>query len=46
VVCFNTVAYDEASDARCQRVHDGMQRVFHTVEEVRLEEMNRVFVAR
>jgi spermidine synthase len=46
VVCFNTVAYDEVSDARCQRVHDGLRRVFHMVEEVRLEEMNRVFVAR
>jgi spermidine synthase len=46
VVCFNTVAYDEASDARCQRVHDGLRRVFHTVEEMRLEEVNRVFLAR
>lgn len=45
VVCFNTVAYDEASDARCQRVFDGLRRVFHTVEELRLEEVNRVFIA-
>lgn len=46
VVCFNTVAYDEASDRRCQAVHDHAQRVFHAVEELRLEGMNRMFIAR
>ncbi len=43
-VCFNTVAYDEASDRRCQAVHDHALRVFHGVEELRLEEVNRMFI--
>lgn len=46
VLCFNTVAYDEASDVRCQAVHDHAQRVFHAVEELRLEGLNRMFIAR
>lgn len=46
VVCFNTVAYDAASDRRCQAVHDHAQRIFHSVEELRLEELNRMFIAR
>jgi len=46
VLCFNTVAYDEASDGRCQAVHDHAQRVFHAVEELRLEGLNRMFIAR
>ncbi|HRH71148.1 MAG TPA: fused MFS/spermidine synthase [Flavobacteriales bacterium] len=44
-ICFNTVAYDEVSDRRCQAVHDHTQRVFHGVEELRLEEVNRMFIA-
>lgn len=46
VLCFNTVAYDEASDGRCKAVHDHAQRVFHAVEELRLEGLNRMFIAR
>lgn len=46
LVCFNTVAYDDASDRRCQAVFDHAQRVFHTVEELRLEGLNRMFIAR
>jgi len=44
-VCINTVAYDETSDRRCQAVHDHAQRVFHGIEELRLEEVNRMFIA-
>lgn len=44
VVCFNTVAYDEESDRRCQAVYDHAIRVFNTVHELRLEEVNRVFI--
>jgi len=44
VVCFNTVAYDEESDRRCQAVYDHALRVFNTVHELRLEEVNRVFI--
>lgn len=46
IVCFNTVAYDETSNARCLRVHDRLVRVFNKVEEFRTEEINRVFIAR
>lgn len=45
MVCFNTVAYDAASNARCQAVHDHLARVFSTVHELRLEGMNRMFIA-
>ena len=44
LVCFNTVAYDEASDRRCQAVHDHGLTVFRRVHELRLEEVNRVFI--
>lgn len=44
VVCFNTVAYDSASDWRCQAVHDHGLNVFHRVQELRQEEVNRVFI--
>ncbi|MBX2971801.1 MAG: fused MFS/spermidine synthase [Flavobacteriales bacterium] len=43
-VCFNTVAYDEESDRRCQAVHDHALAVFGRVDELRLEELNRVFI--
>jgi len=46
VLCFNTVAYDEVSEGRCQRVHDNLRKVFNTVDELRLEGVNRVFIAR
>lgn len=45
-LCFNTVAYDAASGARCQRVRDNLERVFGTVNELVLEGVNRVFIAR
>jgi spermidine synthase len=45
-VLFNTVGYDEASDARCQRVLHHVRQVFHTVDEIREKKVNRVFVAR
>lgn len=44
VVCFNTVAYDPVSDRRCQAVHDHGLIVFNRVEELRLEEVNRLFI--
>lgn len=43
-VCFNTVAYDDLSERRCQAIHDHAQRIFNRVHEVRLEEVNRVFI--
>lgn len=45
-LCFNTVAYDAASGARCQRVKENLGRVFNTVDEMLLEGVNRVFIAR
>lgn len=44
-VCVNTVAYDEESNARCQSVHDHALRIFNAVHELRLEGLNRVFIA-
>lgn len=45
-LCFNTVGYDAASDRRCQRVKEHLLRVFSAVDEMRLEDVNRVFIAR
>jgi spermidine synthase len=45
-LCFNTVGYDTASERRCQRVKEHLLRVFGTVDEMRLEDVNRVFIAR
>lgn len=45
-LCFNTVGYDAASWARCERVGANLRRVFATVDEFRLEGVNRVFIAR
>jgi len=45
-VCFNTVAYDDTSEARCDRVLAHLRRVFLTVDEMRTEGVNRVFIAR
>ena len=45
-LCFNTVGYDDASEARCDRVKVLLQRVFSEVEEFRTKETNRVFIAR
>lgn len=44
LVCFNTVAYDDESDARCQAVHDQAQKIFRYVDELQLEGLNRVFI--
>jgi spermidine synthase len=45
-VLFNTVAHDPHSAARCERVNQNLIRVFHAVDTIQLEEVNRVFVAR
>jgi spermidine synthase len=45
LVCFNTVAYDEASSLRCDRIADQLKKVFLNVKELRFEGVNRVFVA-
>lgn len=45
-LCFNTVGNDQASDQRCERVKENLLRVFNTVDERRLEDVNRVFIAR
>lgn len=45
-LCFNTVAYDDHSETRCQRVFEHAQRVFHELTELRLEGINRMFIAR
>jgi spermidine synthase len=46
IVCFNTVSHDEASEARCQKVMINLAKVFHSVEELRTEGLNRVFITR
>ncbi|HQV75372.1 MAG TPA: fused MFS/spermidine synthase [Flavobacteriales bacterium] len=46
IVCFNTVAYDEASEMRCKAVKAHAERVFHAVEELVLEDVNKVFIFR
>ncbi len=43
--CFNTVAYDQASDIRCERVLSQLKKAFSNVQELRFAEVNRVFVA-
>jgi len=45
-VCFNTVAYDPISEKRCDRVQGNLSRVFSRVDELGLEGVNRVFIAR
>jgi len=46
IVCFNTVAYDETSKMRCHAVKEHGQRIFHAVEELVLEDVNKVFIFR
>lgn len=46
MVIFNTVAHDAASTARCDKVLSHLGRVFHSVDGYRLEDINRVFIAR
>jgi spermidine synthase len=45
-LAFNTVGYNAASDARCERVRANLKKAFASVNESRLEDVNRVFVAR
>lgn len=45
-VLFNTVAYDGMSNARCDQVNGHLGRFFHSVEEYRTQDVNRVFIAR
>ena len=45
IVCFNTVAYDEKSGNRSQKIADHLGRVFNTVTEFRYEGVNRMFIA-
>lgn len=44
-VCFNTVSHDQASDARCRAVQQHLGRYFGNVRELRLEVINRMFIA-
>jgi len=46
ILCFNTVDYDAQSGARCDKVLVNLKRVFGSVDELRLEDVNRVFIAR
>lgn len=43
-VCFNTVAHDFTSAKRCSMVKTHAQHVFHTLEELVLEDINSVFI--
>ena len=43
---FNTVGYNAESRQRCDRVKENLTRCFHTVDELVLEDVNRVFIAR
>lgn len=45
-LCFNTVGYDAESGARCNRILANLKKVFGSVDELRLEGVNRVFIAR
>lgn len=45
-VCFNTLGHDAKSEARCERVKALLSRIFHSVEVLRMEEVNHVFIAR
>ena len=45
IVCFNTVAYDPKSNARCDQVLTQLKKVFSQVNEFKFEGVNRVFVA-
>ena len=45
MVLFNTVEYDRASAARCDRILFNLQKAFLTVMEFKFEGVNRVFVA-
>jgi spermidine synthase len=45
VVCINTVSHDPLSEERCEKVLLHLQRTFHEAEELRLEGVNRMFIA-
>ncbi|MCB0769349.1 MAG: hypothetical protein KDC00_02965 [Flavobacteriales bacterium] len=44
-VCINTVGHDPHSVERCERVLLHARRTFHHVQELRLEGVNRMFIA-
>lgn len=46
IVCFNTVAYHPESEARCTRVRENLDNAFSRVDELPLEGVNRMFIAR
>lgn len=46
ILLFNTVGYHAESKQRCDRVRENLTRCFHTVDELVLEDVNRVFIAR
>lgn len=45
MVCFNTVAYDDVSGNRSQKITDQLERTFNAVNEFRYEGVNRMFIA-
>lgn len=45
LVLFNTLIHDSQSKARSDRVRANLQAIFHSVDEMRLEGVNRVFIA-
>ncbi len=45
-VCFNTVMYDALSERRCDRVRENLGKIFSRVDELDLEGVNRLFIAR
>lgn len=45
-VCFNTVGYDALTERRSERVRENLNKVFSRVDELGLEGVNRVFIAR
>lgn len=46
LVCFNTVSYHPESEGRCTRIRKNLENCFSRVVELRLEGVNRVFIAR
>ena len=46
LVCFNTVGYNPESEARCSRVRKNLENAFPRADELRLEGVNRVLIAR
>lgn len=46
ILLFNTVGYNAESTQRCDRVKENLTRCFISVDELVLEDVNRVFIAR